>query len=251
MLTNEIVWKWVLFWKNKSKSNPQTKSNNKPPPQPPNHHHHHNHQTYKQNQTLPPHGHQTHSQNKKLPPPSPPPQPYQEEREERKELKRERERERGKVIAERWREPWALRLKNSEEKAILRWEQRGGRAKWVGNLWKMWEERGLGFGGKIFQAWGLGRRQLGRGRGCWWGVGRRNEEERKKKRKERAILRWEQRGGRAKWAGNLWKMWEERGLGFGGKIFQAWSLGRWQLGRGRGCWWGARRRNKEERKKKK
>ena len=28
-------------------------------------------------------------------------------------------------------------------------------------------ERGLGFGGKIFQAWGLGRRQLGRGRGCW------------------------------------------------------------------------------------
>ena len=66
---------------------------------------------------------------------------------------RERERERatrGKVNAERWRETWALRLKNSEEKVILRWEQRGGRAKWVGNLWKMWEERGLGFGGKIF-----------------------------------------------------------------------------------------------------
>ena len=179
MLTNEIVWKWVLFWKNKSKSNPQTKSNNKPPLQPPNHHHH---QTYKQNQTLPPHGHQTHSQNKKLPPPSPPPQPYQEEREERKELKRERERERGKVNAERWREPWALRLKNSEEKAILRWEQRGGRAKWVGNLWKMWEERGLGFGGKIFQAWSLGRWQLGRGRGCWWGAGRRNKEATKKKK---------------------------------------------------------------------
>ena len=51
----------------------------------------------------------------------------------------------------------------------------------------MWEERGLGFGGKIFQDWGLGRRQLGRGGGCWWGAGRRDEEERKKKKGRREL----------------------------------------------------------------
>ena len=28
--------------------------------------------------------------------------------------------------------------------------------KWVGNLWEMWEEKGLRFDGNHFLAWGLG-----------------------------------------------------------------------------------------------